>query len=64
MSEKEIKKTDVVGKNVEDLTEEELAEVQGQGSDDVTGETVTPVITNIGPTAQVVTRGIIFCKKK
>ena len=59
MSEKEIKKTDVVGKNVEDLTEEELAEVQGQGSDDVNGEIFT--ITTIATATVLVTKHP-FCK--
>lgn len=59
MSEKEIKKTDVAGKNVEDLTEEELAEVQGQGSDDVNGELISIV-----PTMPILTLTRVFCKKK
>lgn len=61
MREKEIKKIDVAGKNVEDLTEEELAEVQGQGSDDMNGEIAFTGCVVI-PTVQPRTLGSKICR--
>lgn len=64
MSEKEIKKTNVVGKNVEDLTKEELAEVQGQGSEDTNAEAFKPTIyASVQLTVQKVTLGSNICRK-
>lgn len=57
MSEKEIKKGEVAGKKLEDLTEEELNQVQGQG--DTEGETVTTITT----TVTLFTNQYVFCKK-
>ncbi|MHC5227891.1 mersacidin family lantibiotic [Enterococcus sp. LJL99] len=45
MSEKEIKNDEVAGKKLEDLTEEELKELQGQGDTD--GETITTLFNHI-----------------
>lgn len=59
MSEKEIKNNEVAGKKLEDLTDEELKALQGQG--DANGETVTPTITTITTAVTLVTKKT-FCK--
>ena len=59
MSEKEIKNNEVAGKKLEDLTDEELKALQGQG--DTKEETVTPTITTITTTVTLITKKT-FCK--
>ena len=57
MSEKEITNDEVVGKKLEDLTEEELLELQGQGDTD--GETITHVVTRTPNVTIPVTLGFV-----
>ena len=61
MSEKEIKNNEVAGKKLEDLTDEELKALQGQG--DMNGE-ITPTTITIGvatATAALLSKKV--CKK-
>lgn len=60
MSEKEIRNDEVVGKKLEDLTEKELKELQGQGDTD--GELVISV--TIVPTIHTVSKNILCTFKK
>lgn len=65
MSEKEIKKTDVAGKKIEDLTEEELEAVQGAGSEDVNGETISIGISVVtGAVSMTIALSKKVCGKK